>query len=306
MADDSKVGIKKPSKLTRTALESISENYAICETASGISLVTKGGRSDPPTEEIKDIASDDNKQHIDISKENNDAISTVSTNTYNTDNAENIDTKTPEVDTQDDTQNVKPDTNDKISILNVHQNNIFQDVSTTDQDSTEISNDHHKDTQNADIIQLEHQQLEPEVDEVDEDDKDQEIDYENEEYFGEEDLDDEVDEEDEEDEDEELDDDARIRKLYKQMPARIYLEKTFVVNAILLSLQSVTTERPKDPVQYVADFLFKYNKELKEQKIKEQEKASEKAKAANTNNNDINISISNNSKEKETLTLNEQ
>eukprot|EP01083_Nonionella_stella_P006250 18182_1 len=52
----------------------------------------------------------------------------------------------------------------------------------------------------------------------------------------------------------------QLAELYKAMPARIYLEKTQVVSAITLALQSAVEARPKDAVEYVANYLLNYKK----------------------------------------------
>ena len=54
------------------------------------------------------------------------------------------------------------------------------------------------------------------------------------------------------------------------MPGRVYLEKTNVISAITLALQSATEQRPKDPVDHVANFLLQYHHNLIQQQQSEQ------------------------------------
>ena len=70
----------------------------------------------------------------------------------------------------------------------------------------------------------------------------------------------------------------KISEEYKEMPSRVYLEKTGVIKAITLALQSATEHRPQDAATFVADILMKYNA-----KCKEEERNKNQAAEENTN-----------------------
>merc|ERR1712228_357559 len=65
----------------------------------------------------------------------------------------------------------------------------------------------------------------------------------------------------------------KLSEQYKQMPSRIYLEKTGVIKAITLALQSATEQRPQDAATFVADFLMKYSAKCKEEEERNKNQA---------------------------------
>lgn len=58
----------------------------------------------------------------------------------------------------------------------------------------------------------------------------------------------------------------KLLEQYKELPARVYLERTMVTGAITLALDDLVSKRPEDPVDFVAQFLLRFNRNLKQKK----------------------------------------
>eukprot|EP01084_Bolivina_argentea_P231270 390039_1 len=199
-----------------------SEDKQITATVSGISLITKGSRPEPPGVNEK-VTNDNNDEGICANDQPKDMHSNDKMMLKDDNNNVNtLERKQNEKNIISEKDNLKQN---ELEHVDVNVNNIEQDNDVdVHGNDTKVENEYYTE---SDLL---------------ENDKNVEIENEN----------------------------NKLAELYKEMPARIYLEKTNVISAVTLALQSVTEERPKDAVEFVASYLLKYNETYKMEKNKSQ------------------------------------